>query len=82
MADYLAENLIDYRETEPLAPIVFNWSPTSLAESVIRHVPLNEDCTDKPETLYGYEENCPPELYEKATVVTSGDLDELLTGIE
>lgn len=32
--------------------MVFNWGPTTLAESVIRHVPLREDCTGKPGTLY------------------------------
>lgn len=32
--------------------MVFNWGPTTLAESVIRHVPLKEDCTGKPGTLY------------------------------
>ncbi|KAF4815791.1 hypothetical protein CGCTS75_v012895 [Colletotrichum tropicale] len=75
------ENINQYREAEPLAPLVFNWSPTSLAESVTRHVPLRDDCTGKPGTLYAYEENCPPELCEKTTVVTSGSLEELLQGI-
>ncbi|ETS74659.1 hypothetical protein PFICI_13143 [Pestalotiopsis fici W106-1] len=75
-------NLIEFREEAPLTPTVFNWSPTSLAQSVVRHVPLIEDCTDKPGTLYAYEENCPPELCEKVTVVTSGSLEELLEGIQ
>ncbi|KAF3008046.1 hypothetical protein E8E14_005487 [Neopestalotiopsis sp. 37M] len=81
LVDLFENNLLEYREEAPLTPTVFNWSPTSLAQSVIRHVPLIEDCTDKPGTLYGYEENCPPDLCEKVTVVTSGSLEELLEGI-
>lgn len=45
------ESVNQYREAAPLAPLVFNWSPTSLAESVIRHVPLREDCTGRPGRL-------------------------------
>ncbi|KAF5502048.1 hypothetical protein CGCA056_v013866 [Colletotrichum aenigma] len=81
LVNHFEENINQYREAEPLAPLVFNWSPTSLAESVTRHVPLRDDCTGKPGTLYAYEENCPPELCEKTTVVTSGSLEELLQGI-
>ncbi|KAL2880311.1 hypothetical protein SGCOL_004360 [Colletotrichum sp. CLE4] len=76
------DNLHQYRENAPLTPTVFNWGPTTLAESVIRHVPLNEDCATKPGKLIAYEEVCPPELCEKVTVVTSGSLDELLAGID
>ncbi|KAJ3542980.1 hypothetical protein NM208_g3815 [Fusarium decemcellulare] len=82
LVTWFEEILIEYRETEPLAPTVFNWGASTLAQSVTRHVPLNEDCTNKPGTLYGYEEICPPELCEKATVVKSGSLGELLRGIE
>ncbi|KAF4471027.1 heterokaryon incompatibility (het-6OR allele) [Fusarium albosuccineum] len=34
------------------------------------------------EVLSGYEENCPPDLCEKVTIVKSGSLEELLHGIE
>lgn len=44
--------LHQFRKSAPKTPTVFNWSPTSLAFSVIRRIPLNEDCTDKPGTLY------------------------------
>ncbi|KAK2601138.1 hypothetical protein N8I77_010608 [Diaporthe amygdali] len=81
LVNLFEENVNQYREAAALTPLVFNWSPTSLAESVIRHVPLREDCTGRPGALYAYEENCPPELCEKVTVVTSGSLDELLQGI-
>ncbi|KXH44891.1 hypothetical protein CNYM01_09688 [Colletotrichum nymphaeae SA-01] len=75
-------NLHQFRENAPLTPTVFNWGPTTLAASVIRHVPLKEDCLNKPGKLIAYEEVCPPELCEKVTVVTSGSLEELLKGIE
>ncbi|KAH8751303.1 hypothetical protein F5883DRAFT_720193 [Diaporthe sp. PMI_573] len=75
------ESINQYREAAPLAPLVFNWSPTSLAESVIRHVPLREDCANRPGKLYAYEEICPAQLCEKVTVITSGSLDELLQGV-
>ncbi|KAK1495005.1 hypothetical protein CABS01_11233 [Colletotrichum abscissum] len=76
------DNLHQFRENAPLTPTVFNWGPTTLAASVIRHVPLKEDCSDKPGKSIAYEEVCPPELCEKVTVVTSGSLEELLKGIE
>lgn len=45
------DNLWQFQKSAPLVPTVFNWGPNSLAESVVRHVPLNEDCTDKPGKL-------------------------------
>ncbi|KAK1461259.1 hypothetical protein CMEL01_14895 [Colletotrichum melonis] len=76
------DNLHQFRENAPLTPTVFNWGPTTLAASVIRHIPLKEDCSNKPGKLIAYEEVCPPELCKKVTVVTSGSLEELLKGIE
>ncbi|CAG9982758.1 unnamed protein product [Clonostachys byssicola] len=74
------DNLHQYRESAPLTPTVFNWGPDTLAESVTRRVPLNEDCTDKPGRLLAYEEICDPKLCEKTTVVTNGSLEDLLKG--
>ncbi|KAL3302579.1 Tethering factor for nuclear proteasome sts1 [Colletotrichum asianum] len=57
------------------------WFSIEARPLLLNRVPLRDDCTGKPGTLYAYEENCPPELCEKTTVVTSGSLEELLQGI-
>lgn len=45
------DNLYQYRESAPLTPTVFNWSPESFAEAVIRRVPLKGNCTNSPGKL-------------------------------
>ncbi|KAH7138622.1 hypothetical protein B0J11DRAFT_588050 [Dendryphion nanum] len=75
------DNLYQFQRSAPLAPTVFNWGPDSFAESVVRRVPLKEDCTNKPGKLIAYEEICDPSVCEKITVVLDGDLDKLLEGV-
>lgn len=45
------DNMYQFQRSAPNAPTVFNWGPDSFAEAVIRRIPLNEDCTDKPGKL-------------------------------
>ncbi|KAG6354955.1 hypothetical protein INS49_004036 [Diaporthe citri] len=40
LVERFEENINQYRQAAPLTPMVFNWGPTTLAESVIRHVPF------------------------------------------
>ncbi|CAM1504795.1 Fc.00g023860.m01.CDS01 [Cosmosporella sp. VM-42] len=75
------DNLYQFHKSAPGVPSVFNWGGTTLAESVIRRAPLNEDCTDKPGTLIAYEEICDPSVCEKTTVILDGDLSKLTEGI-
>ncbi|KAH7128830.1 hypothetical protein B0J11DRAFT_525923 [Dendryphion nanum] len=74
------DNLYEFQRSAPLAPTVFNWGPDSFAESVIRRIPLKEDCTNKPGKLIAYEEVCDPGVCEKVTVILDGDLNKLLEG--
>lgn len=45
------DNLYQFQRSAPHAPTVFNWGPDTFAESIIRRIPLKEDCTNKPGKL-------------------------------
>ncbi|KAF2871667.1 hypothetical protein BDV95DRAFT_46313 [Massariosphaeria phaeospora] len=78
------DNNYEFQRAAPQAPTVYNWGPPSFSETVIRRVPLLEDCAkmNKTGTLIAYEEVCDPSICTTTTVILDGDMDKLLEGIE
>ncbi|KAF7561263.1 hypothetical protein G7046_g2881 [Stylonectria norvegica] len=73
----LFDTITQFRESAPMAPIVFNWGATSMVEAVQRHFQFKEDCTMKPGKFYGYEEICSSDVCDKVFVIAPGDVDAL-----